>query len=184
MLLLANDTYNITFNSTPPRDARFQFQRRVNPAGNTSDWAILKVYYPIPNSISVQVGDVVIEPITVLENNIEDPLMSLTHICGANKYYFKHRTMDFVINSNPGCRPRLTITNSIQLTAKFTMSIDDFYQMDGKTQFIDRMAALLGLTDRSRIKVVGVYRGSVIVESFVDDGHRVPEDNSTTADYT
>lgn len=64
------------------------------------------------------------------------------------------------------------------------MSIDDFYQMDGKTQFIDRMAALLGLTDRSRIKVVGVYRGSVIVESFVDDGHRVPEDNSTTADYT
>lgn len=64
------------------------------------------------------------------------------------------------------------------------MSIDDFYQMDGRTQFIDRMAALLGITDRSRIKVVGVYRGSVIVESFVDDGHVVPEDNSTTADYT
>ncbi len=110
--------------------------------------------------------------------------MNLTHICGANKYYFKHRTMDFVINSNPGCRPRLTITNSIQLTTKFSMSIDNFYQMDGRAQFINQMAALLGITDRSRIKVVGVYRGSVIVESFVDDGHFVPEDNSTTADYT
>jgi hypothetical protein len=33
--------------------------------------------------------------------------------------------------------------------------------MDGKTKFIDRMAALLGITDRSRIKVVGIYRGSV-----------------------
>lgn len=41
------------------------------------------------------------------------------------------------------------------------MDIDTFYTMDGKTQFIDRMAALLGITDRSRIKVVGIYRGSV-----------------------
>jgi|JI61114C2RNA_FD_contig_31_427163_length_411_multi_1_in_0_out_0_2 hypothetical protein len=85
----------------------------------------------------------------------------MTNICGANKYYFKHRTLDFVLNSNPSCRPRITITNSIQLTAKFNMDIDAFYTMDGKTQFIDRMAALLGITDRSRIKVVGIYRGSV-----------------------
>lgn len=89
--------------------------------------------------------------------------MNYTNVCGANKYYFKHRTIDFVINSQPGCRPRLTITNSIQLTAKFNMNIDDFYRMDGRTQFIDRIAALLNLQDRSRIKVVGVYRGSVII---------------------
>lgn len=122
----------------------------------------------------MQVGDTIIEPITILEDNIEDPLLQKVSECGANKYYFKHRTIDFVINNNPGCRPRLTITNSIELTAKFSMSIEDFYNMDGRTKFIDRMVALLGLSDRSRIKVVGIYRGSVIVESFVEDSATVP----------
>ena len=48
----------------------------------------------------------------------------MTHICGANKYYFRHRTITFVVNNNPGCRPRITITNSLQLTAKFNMDIN------------------------------------------------------------
>ena len=89
-LLLANMTYNITFNSTPPRDIHFQFQKRytvnmstfsttttttnnnttinnttnVNNSNNNNDWAIIKIYYPIPNSIRVQVNDQIIDPIT------------------------------------------------------------------------------------------------------------------------
>lgn len=82
--MLANQTYNITFNSTPPRDMRFQLQKRQYPGaqistintsnttnttsnttttslssdtGNT-DWAIIKLYYPIPNSIRITVNDV------------------------------------------------------------------------------------------------------------------------------
>ena len=43
------------------------------------------------------------------------------------------------------------------------MDINTFYAMDGRTQFIDHMAALLGINDRSRIKVVGIYRGSVSI---------------------
>lgn len=83
--MLANQTYNITFNSTPPRDMRFQLQKRqyagtyINTSSslnntNTSnsnssstssdtsytDWAIIKLYYPIPNSIRITVNDVTI----------------------------------------------------------------------------------------------------------------------------
>lgn len=58
-------------------------------------------------------------------------------------------------------------------TAKFNMDIDQFYTMDGKTQFIDRMVALLGIEDRSRVKVVGVYRGSVVIQSFIEDNSTV-----------
>lgn len=57
----------------------------------------------------------------------------------------------------------MTISNSIQLTARFNMDINQFYALDGKNLFIDKMAALLGIQDRSRIKVVGVYRGSAAV---------------------
>jgi hypothetical protein len=48
------------------------------------------------------------------------------------------------------------------------MSITDFYNNDGQTQFINRMAALLQITDYSRIKIVGVYAGSVIISTFID----------------
>lgn len=88
--MLANQTYNITFNSTPPRDMRFQLQKRQyagtyintssssNNTTNTTntnnsstsilsstdtintDWAIIKLYYPIPNSIRITVNDVTI----------------------------------------------------------------------------------------------------------------------------
>jgi hypothetical protein len=65
-LILANDSYNITFSSTPPRDLRFQFQRRhfrstsinANATNPPLDYAIIKIYYPIPNSIRVQVRDI------------------------------------------------------------------------------------------------------------------------------
>ena len=53
------------------------------------------------------------------------------------------------------------MTNTIQLTTKFDMDISKFYSEDGVTKFIDRMCALLGITDTSRVKVVGVYEGSV-----------------------
>lgn len=48
------------------------------------------------------------------------------------------------------------------------MDIDNFFAMDGKTKFIDRMAAVLGISDRSRIKVVGMFRGSVLVEAYIE----------------
>ena len=94
-------------------------------------------------------------------------LLSMVGTCGANKYYYRDRSIDFVITSDPACSPRLTLTNSIQLTAKLDMNIDDFFAMDGKTKFIDRIAAVLQINDRSRIKVVGLFRGSVLVEAYI-----------------
>ena len=75
--------------------------------------------------------------------------------------------MHFVVTGDPKCLVRVTLTNSIQLTAKLDMSIDDFYKNDGVTLFIDRMCAVLGITDTSRVKVVGVYTGSVNIVSLI-----------------
>lgn len=44
-----------------------------------------------------------------------------------------------------------------------------FFSIDGQTKFIDRMCALLGVTDTSRMKVVGVYNGSVYVVAYIEE---------------
>lgn len=81
--------------------------------------------------------------------------------CGSNKFFYQNYTIHFVVTGDMNCKVRVSLTNTIQLTTKFDMDISKFYSDDGVTKFIDRMCALLGITDTSRVKVVGVYEGSV-----------------------
>lgn len=54
------------------------------------------------------------------------------------------------------------------MTARFAMNIDDFFRDDGVTKFINRMCALLSINDTSRVKIVGVYAGSVQIVSIIE----------------
>jgi len=58
----------MTFAANPPDDMLFSLQRRT-PQGNASDWVIIKLHYPFPNSIEVQVGGKVVRPISLLDKN-------------------------------------------------------------------------------------------------------------------
>lgn len=99
-----------------------------------------------------------IKAISLLDNNGLTPLD--TTKCGSNKFFYKNYTIHFVVTGDPACQVRVTLTNSIQLTARFDMDINQFYADDGVTKFINRMCALLQINDTSRVKVVGVYSGS------------------------
>ena len=178
-LMRLAETYSVDFDSQPPNRMRFQFQRKDKTKFNAENWVILEVYYPQPNSIRVQVNGKVIHPITVLDNGSEESLYNNTHICGANTYFFKNQTIQFVINGEKSCRPKLIVTNSIRLTVKFAMPIEEFFANDGKAKFIDKMAALLGIQDYSRIKVVGIYNGSTELGVFVEDEHNLFDENAT-----
>ena len=52
----------MAFSSQPPSDMRFQIQKRVLPDGDSSDWAIFKIYYPLPNVIEVLANGQVVKP--------------------------------------------------------------------------------------------------------------------------
>lgn len=52
-----HENYNLSYVSQPPKDARYQIQKRLLPDGNPDDWVIIRVYFPIPNSIQVLVKD-------------------------------------------------------------------------------------------------------------------------------
>lgn len=168
-------TYNMSFDAAAPADMTLKLQNRL-PEANASDWIIVKLFYPFPNSISVQAGAVPVRPISLLDNDGQTPLN--TSQCGSNKFFYKNYTVHFVVTGDPACKVRVSLTNSIQLTARFAMNISSFYAMDGVTLFINRMAALLQINDTSRIKVVGVYSGSVIVDTFIDEP-AVPITSST-----
>ena len=52
----------------PPLDMKMQISRRL-PEGNNSDWVIVKLHYPFPNSIRIEVNGKTIAPIKLLDNN-------------------------------------------------------------------------------------------------------------------
>jgi len=172
--------YNVTFSAMAPEDMTFKIQKRL-PQGNSSDWVIVKMYYPKPNSIRVEVNGQTMKPISLIDNNGEEPLN--TSLCGSNKFFYKNYTIHFVVTGDPSCKVRVSLTNSIQLTARFDMNIDDFFRDDGVTRFIDRMCALLKINDTSRVKVVGVYAGSVEVITYIEP-EPVAIDFSTTLNNT
>lgn len=60
----------MTFESMPPIDMRFQFQRRT-VGGDNSEYIIVKLHYPKPNSIRVRSRGKTVRPISLLDNNGE-----------------------------------------------------------------------------------------------------------------
>lgn len=152
--------YNMSFGSSPPKDMRLALQKRT-PEGNNSDWIIVKLYYPFPNSIQIQVDGVNIAPIPLLDNNSQKKLD--TTICGNNIFYYHNYTIHFVITGDLNCMVRVVMTNSLQLTLHFSMDIKDFFSRNGPTRLIDRMCAILQIKDQSLVKIVGIYNGSANV---------------------
>lgn len=170
----------MSFASNPPDDMRLQLQKRT-AGGNNSDWIVARIYYPFPNMIEVQANGVTIKPISLLNDNGEDPL-NLTQ-CGSNKFFYYNRTIEFVVTGASDCMVRVSLTNSVQLTLHFAMNINDFYQTNGTTRLVDRICALFGIVDQSRVKIVSIYTGSANVTVIISDT-LVPESESTTANLS
>ena len=62
-----HQNYNLSYSGQPPADSRFQIQKRTLPTGNSDDWVVIRIFYPLPNSIEVLVKnttgtDIVIKP--------------------------------------------------------------------------------------------------------------------------
>lgn len=82
------------------------------------------------------------------------------------------------------CQVRVSLTNSIQLNARIDMDINTFFSVDGQTKFIDRMCAVLGIADTSRLKIVSIFSGSVEIVAYIDERQATTTDNSTAANDT
>jgi len=73
----------------------------------------------------------------------------------------------------PGCTLYVYPRDAIMLAIRLEWTLEEFFQADGISVFIDRMAAALGI-HKADMKVVQVYEGSVIIEFEV----MAPEDDT------
>ena len=146
---------------------RLQFQRRKLNSGEPDKYIIIKLHYPRPNSIRIMKGNTVIKPVSLLDNAGENELD--TTMCGSNKYFYFNNSVHFVVTGALDCMVRVSVTNSLQLTARFAMDINDFFISDRATLFIDRLCALLLIQDKSRVKIVGIYQGSVQIVAVIEE---------------
>jgi len=112
-------TYNLTFLAMPPVDMQFQIQRGT-PLGDPTNFVVICMYYPLPNSIQIQVNKVVIPNIPLTDGGLLRALD--TTKCGDNIYYFTNYTIVFVVIESPACLVRVTVVDTIQLTTHFSLA--------------------------------------------------------------
>lgn len=144
-----------------------------------SDFVIVKMKYEVPNSIQVLVDGKIISPY-VLSDNVD--LFSKTSICGANIFNPDNRTIEFVVNRSPKCIVRVRYIDAVKVNMRLTTTLEEFYQNNGVASFIDKMTAFLGI-EMSRLKIVNIRRGSVIVDFFIDSAAaHVDTESSKTID--
>jgi hypothetical protein len=88
--------------------------------------------------------------------------------CGSNTYFYTNYTVNFVVTEDPACLLTISLSETLQLTTHFSMDINTFFSNPGYlTDFITNLAALLNVTDTSRIKVVGVLSGSTTIATIL-----------------
>lgn len=63
----------------------------------------------------------------------------------------------------------MSFVNSVKATVRLDQAVTDFFTTNGTAKFIDKMCQILGITDTSRLKIVGVYTGSTVVDFYIEE---------------
>jgi hypothetical protein len=76
----------------------------------------------------------------------------------------------------------VSLTSNVQVSARLQTTVTEFFSNGGVTKFVDRMCAYLNIST-DRLKVVGVYSGSAVVDFYVIPTLNVTADaNAPVAD--
>lgn len=81
--------------------------------------------------------------------------------CGENRYVGVKNFMEFYITA--GCEVTISPRKAVVANVRMEWTLTEFYDDGGTSKFADRIASALGI-HASRIKVVAVYEGSVVVD--------------------
>lgn len=116
-------------------------------------------------------------PIILLGNQTEsDPSFE---VCGSYKYVYSKKYLEFILTTD--CKIRMSFVNSVKASVRLDQAVGDFFTTNGTGKFIDKMCLILGITDTSRLKIVGVYKGSTVIDFYVEEKQTTSESNATSA---
>jgi len=157
-VIQTDHNYTLNYLGSLPNQMRFQLQG----ASSDSDWVILRQRYDQPYIISVAFQG----NNSVIRSNILGPdgVAELSNTgCGGNYFYGVDQVVEFKLTGRYDCILLTTVTNGVKGRVRYVMDVNSFYANDGPTQFIDRVADVLGI-NLNTIRVVSVVQGSSIVD--------------------
>ena len=162
---------NITFSQSLPSGVRYELK-----GPHDTDYAMFKVYSENPATMSIYVnGSKRPKKPIVLKAGQELDLSKYKTKCGMNYYDAPNRIMYFLLITKGKCFVHVKLVNSLKLSTRLNIDPETFYETDGVTTFLDRMAALLEI-NVDRIRIVGIRKGSTIVDVEISQ----EEDVTTT----
>ena len=180
-ILTMERNYNLTFTGTNPSVMKIQLVDTFFPNG-LKKGAVFRVKYSSPQSVVV-FDSKGIEIKTRTFKEAEQLVITDTTLkCGDNRWTSVQNTLDFYITNEASCILTLKAVNSIQLSLRLNMSVEDFYSKDSSNQLIYNIAAILGIPVE-QIRITGILKGSAIVLTQILE--KIPKmDEITTVDST
>ena len=103
-------------------------------------------------------------------------------VCGENRWDPVNAVLEFTMQGGfQQCMIELKTQQTIQMGIRMDMTLEEFYSNDGELSFIEKLAKQLNIS-RDRIKVVGVRRGSVILNVVIEPNQEIIGDGSQASE--
>jgi len=166
-----NRKFNVTFTATAPERMRYQLQGALK----WTDSVVLTVNYKEPYSVKVKL------------NGTEQwylpygQQVNLTAPSGTNRWLHEDRMMQFIIR--PGDIVELIKVDCIQVSIRMNMTTDEFFATNGQTEFVDRLASVLGIPPY-RIRVASIRSGSTICDTFINADEALTSKRASSTSYS
>lgn len=172
-----NQTMNLEFEVGVPVEIKMQIQKGLPYL----QYSVISIKYERPNTIEVWN----MNSKNLIKSFRPDASVSLIEKisdCGANIFDPDNRLIYFVINNSPDCKLKINTINSVRITVHMETTIDDFYKNTGEASFIDKISAFLKL-DMGRVRIVGVRKGSVILDFVITEKKGFSESTNASATF-
>ena len=157
--------HKIQFSASMPSGVHYRLMSSKSLDAGATEYVILRVHSENPATLYVERNGAKVRNEVLREDQKVDFTGKFT--CGTNFYLPSEQTIYFVATGEDSCKLRVRNSNAIALNARLDISVDDFYKNDGVTNFLDRVAARLGLS-LDRLRIVNIKQGSTIVNFLIE----------------
>ena len=157
-----NPIYTLKFDSSlPPKITYFLLGQPKSKGVH------LKIEYQKPQSIHLYWNEIRQDRkfFSSLESVREATALT---ICGDNLWRVNDNVLELYINGDEEyCAIRAEQVNALMVSLRVECTIEEFFAGNMQNKFIDQVAAVLSIPIH-RIRIVGIYKGSTVVKTFID----------------
>ena len=176
-LVMQKRNYEVTYNSTNPTLMKFHLVDSGYQGGTTSQFdpsvkdfpnreesgMIVKIRYTEPKTVIVLINNLYVVKPLVKKNDIFK-IGNYAYNCGDNRWNIGETlySIEFYISNAPTCHLYLKQVNSIQLSLRLNVTVEEFYAVGGPNEMIYNIAALMKISP-DQIRITNLTPGSTWV---------------------